>query len=200
MKHKNDNRVGEERVLRPAEGRSFGLYGADPVRPLVRSLPYLLALAVLFLASPDVFAQSPPPEPVVEGTAQIVDGDTLEIGARRVHLYGIDAPESDQTCERGGRRWRCGVEATYAMAALLEFHWLTCRQMGTDPAGDVFGVCRLGGPKGFSVNREIVRRGWALALRPSGDEYAAAELEAKTAKVGLWSGSFVAPWEWRRTQ
>jgi endonuclease YncB( thermonuclease family) len=165
----------------------------------VRLLPYFLALAVLSLASPAVLAQSPPAGRTVEGKAKIVDGDTLEIGIRRVHLYGIDAPEPDQTCERAGRTWRCGMEATYAMAALLEFHWLVCRQQEIDPAGDMVGVCRIGGPKGFSVNREIVRRGWALALRQSGDDYAAAGQEAKAAKVGLWSGTFVAPWEWRRT-
>jgi endonuclease YncB( thermonuclease family) len=61
------------------------------------------------------------------------------------------------------------------------------------------GVYRIDGPKGFSVNREIVCRGWALALRPSSDDYAAVEPEAKVARVGLLSGSFVTPWEWRRT-
>lgn len=185
-------------MLRPAKSSFCNLIHTGPARPLVRLLPYLLALGVLSLSSPGVFAQSPPAAPIAEGKAHIVDGDTLEIGTRRVHLYGVDAPEPEQTCERGGRRWRCGMEATYAMAALLEFHWLICRQREIDPAGDMIGVCRIGGPKGFSVNREIVRRGWALALRPSGDDYAAAEQQAKAAKMGLWSGSFVSPWEWRR--
>lgn len=183
-------------MLRPAES---SLLLAGSAWPPVRLLPYLMALVVLFLSSPGVFAQSPPAALTVEGKARIVDGDTLEIGTRRVHLYGVDAPETDQTCQRGGKTWRCGMEATYAMAALLEFHWLICRQQGFDRAGDVVGVCRIGGPKGFNVNRAIVRQGWALALRPTGDDYAAAEQEAMAAKVGLWSGSFVAPWEWRRT-
>lgn len=169
-----------------------------PVRLPLWQAPCVLGMVVLLLSSPGVFAQSPAAEQIVEGKAQIIDGDTLQIGTRRVHLYGVDAPETDQTCERGGKSWRCGMEATYAMAALLEFHWLVCRQREIDTAGDMVGVCRLGGPKGFSVNRKIVRSGWALALRPSGDDYAAAEQAARAAKVGLWSGSFVAPWEWRR--
>lgn len=186
-------------MFRPSESSFRRLLCTGPARPLVRVVPYLLALAVVFLSFSSGFAQSPSGQRTVEGKAQIVDGDTLEIGIRRIHLHGIDAPESDQTCQRGGRTWRCGMEATYAMAALLEFHWLICRQQEIDPAGDMVGACRIGGPKGFSVNREIVRRGWALALRPSGGDYAAAEQEAKAAKVGLWSGTFVAPWEWRRT-
>jgi endonuclease YncB( thermonuclease family) len=159
----------------------------------------LLALAGLFLFAPAAFAQSASAGDIVKGRAHIVDGDTLEIGTRRVHLYGVDAPEPEQKCERRGKPWRCGMEATFAMAALLETHWLTCEQRGTDTAGDMVAVCRMGAPLGPVVNEEIVRRGWALVLPPAHADYAAAEKQAKAAKLGIWSGSFVAPWEWRRT-
>jgi endonuclease YncB( thermonuclease family) len=33
------------------------------------------------------------------GQASVIDGDTLEIYGRRIRLFGIDAPESRQTCE-----------------------------------------------------------------------------------------------------
>lgn len=173
---------------------------ASPLRWQARLSLHTLVLAVLLFSSPDGFAQSPQVARIFEGKARIVDGDTLEIGIHRVDLFGVDAPESDQRCKRDGRQWRCGMEATYAMSALIETHWLTCRQQGSDTVGNVVAVCRIGGPKGFSVNEEIVRRGWALALRSFGDDYVAAEQDAKDAKVGLWSGTFVVPWEWRRTQ
>ena len=70
------------------------------------------------------------------------------------------------------------------MAALIETHWLTCHQQESENIGDMLAVCRIGGPGGFSVNEEIVRRGWALALRPYGEGYAAAEQEAKAVRVG----------------
>lgn len=171
-------------MRRRAENSFYSLSFAGPALSPARLMAYVLALAILTFVSSSAFAQSPPDERTVEGKARIVDGDTLEIGTRRVHLYGVDAPETDQTCERGGRAWRCGMEATYAMAALLEFHWLVCRQHETDAANDMVATCRMGGPKGLSVNREIVRRGWALALQPSGSDYASAEAEAKTARVG----------------
>ena len=164
---------------------------------------FLLSLAFLFASSHDVFTQASQTSRIFEGRAQIVDGDTLEIGIHRIDLFGIDAPESDQNCERGGRQWRCGMEATYAMAALIETHWVTCRQQGHDTesgaAANPLAVCRMGGPKGLSINQEIVRRGWALALTSSENDYVGAQQQAQAAKVGLWSGTFVTPWEWRRT-
>ncbi len=36
------------------------------------------------------------------GGATVVDGDSLEIGAVRIRLRGIDAPELRQTCTRDG--------------------------------------------------------------------------------------------------
>jgi len=171
----------------------------DIVSGWARIWPCVLAVAVAASAVPAAFAQSGAAADRLEGRANIIDGDTLEIGSRRFHLYGIDAPETGQRCERRGKPWRCGMEATYAMAALLETHWITCRKTGTDAAGEMVAECRMGGPKGPIVNEEFVRRGWALVVPPARARYAAAEKKAQTARLGIWSGSFVAPWEWRRT-
>ena len=52
----------------------------------------------------------------VSGSARVVDGDTLDVGAVRVRFHGVDAPESRQSCVAGGRRWACGERATSALA------------------------------------------------------------------------------------
>jgi endonuclease YncB( thermonuclease family) len=177
---------------------------AGGMRRLVQLSLCLLALAVMFVPSQDLSAQSSQASRIFEGHARIIDGDTLEIGTQRIDLYGIDAPEPDQHCERDVRQWRCGMEATYGMAALIENHWVTCHEQASGTVGNSavnpLAVCRMGGPKGIVVNQRTILRGWALALRPSGDDYVGAEQQAKAAKLGIWSGTFVAPWEWRRTR
>ncbi len=48
------------------------------------------------------------------GQATIVDGDTVRMGGKTVHLYGIDAPEMDQFCidKRGNQlQLRSGLQA-----------------------------------------------------------------------------------------
>ena len=53
------------------------------------------------------------------GRADIVDADTIKVGAIPVRLYGIDAPESRQTCERDGTPYGCGKQATRTLANLI---------------------------------------------------------------------------------
>lgn len=61
------------------------------------------------------------------GTAGVADGDTLDIGAARVRLHGIDAAEAGQKCERpDGRAWRCDEAAT---DLLIEFFRWANRRM-----------------------------------------------------------------------
>ena len=51
----------------------------------------------------------------ITGIARVIDGDTIEIVNRRIHLHGIDAPEAKQTCTRGDEEWRCGWNAVVAL-------------------------------------------------------------------------------------
>ena len=52
----------------------------------------------------------------VEGTARVVDGDTIEIKDQKIRLWGIDAPELAQRCSEDGAMYPCGLDASHALA------------------------------------------------------------------------------------
>jgi endonuclease YncB( thermonuclease family) len=138
---------------------------------------------------------SAPARADVTGKPLVIDGDTLEIAGERIRLYGIAAPAPDQTCTAGGAPWRCGEEATYALAFETAYHWVTCKGEGHDREGRRVAVCYVGP---YDLNALMVRKGWALADRRYASDYVDEEDEARAARRGLWRGEFVAPWEWRR--
>lgn len=131
----------------------------------------------------------------IAGHPTVVDGDTLEIGAQRIRLHGIDAPERRQTCAVRGKPWDCGAEATRALAARIADRHVECESTDTDRYGRTVAVCRSGGA---DLNAWMVAEGWALAYRRYATDYVDHELAAQNAQRGIWRGEFVAPWEWRR--
>src|SRR5688572_26617220 len=84
----------------------------------------------------------------ISGPAVAIDGDTLDMTGFRVRLFGIDAVEGAQTCERGGPNgpvaWRCGEEAHALLSELVAGEAIVCEQRDTDAYGRMVSVCRAG--------------------------------------------------------
>ena len=131
----------------------------------------------------------------VAGRARVIDGDTIEIGSVRIRLFGLDAPESAQSCLEGSRRWPCGEQATRALVGRIDGESVACEERDRDRYGRVVAVCRHGAQ---DVNAWLVREGWGMAYRRYSMAYAGEEASAKAAKRGVWRGKFVPPWDWRR--
>ncbi|MDC0135044.1 thermonuclease family protein, partial [Alphaproteobacteria bacterium] len=55
-------------------------------------------------------------------------------------------------------------------------------------------VCYVNGE---DINALLVERGWALAYRKYSKDYVHQENQARINNLGLWSGKFTLPWEWR---
>ena len=138
---------------------------------------------------------SVPKQQTLTGIPRITDGDTIRIGSTRIRLHGIDAPEAKQTCTAGGQEWRCGFEATNALANIVGRHWVTCSKRDTDRYGRVVAVCRAGP---IELGAWMVMNGWAVAYRRYSEEYVRDEGEARKAGRGVWRGEFMMPWDWRR--
>ncbi|WP_281023647.1 thermonuclease family protein [Minwuia sp. IMCC4030] len=131
----------------------------------------------------------------IAGVATVIDGDTLEVRGERIRLHGIDAPESAQTCQAEGKAWRCGQQASFALADRIGRLPVRCETFQQDRYGRIIAICRRGR---VDLNNWMVRMGWALAYRRYSTDYIAAENEAQQAGLGIWQGRFVPPWDWRR--
>ncbi|WP_442892179.1 thermonuclease family protein [Ensifer sp. MJa1] len=126
------------------------------------------------------------------GIAMAGDGDSLRLDGKRIRIEGIDAPELDQTCRRGGADWDCGRQARDRLRTLISSGDTHCRLHGRDRYGRDLATCQAGGR---DIGREMVLSGYAVSY----GLYAAEEARAENERRGLWSGEFVSPGEWRRT-
>lgn len=128
---------------------------------------------------------------VLTGNASVVDGDTIDLHGQHVRLWGIDAPESRQTCGT----WRCGQAAALALADHIGARTVTCEQRGTSWER-IVATCSVGGS---DIGAWLVRNGWAVdAPKYSRHRYAPEQAEARAARRGVWASSFEEPWVWRK--
>jgi len=137
------------------------------------------------------------PMETFRGKARAMDGDSLRVGRREVRLWGVDAPEFEQTCERDGRTWDCGRAARAALASRIEGRVLVCEPRDRDAYKRAVSVCRIDGRR-TSINEWMVREGWAVDYRRYSDgAYADAERRARKEQRGIWSGRFERPDRYR---
>src|SRR5205823_13025454 len=105
--------------------------------------------------------------------------------------------EMRQTCQgKDGNTYECGRDSRAVMVELTRDRAVKCRQRDTDRYGRVVAVCRT---DAGDVNAMIVRRGWAVDWpRYSHGAYVHEQEAAQQEGLGIWSGRFDMPWDWRR--
>ena len=128
------------------------------------------------------------------GPALAVDGDTLEMAGERIRLFGIDAPERTQTCDRKGAEWACGSDATALLAGMVSGRTFDCTPRDRDSYGRIVAVCRVGDR---DLGGVMVREGMAVALPAFTQDYVDAEARAKRFAMALWGSTFQTPAEYR---
>ncbi|MAD57874.1 MAG: hypothetical protein CMK44_04785 [Porticoccus sp.] len=132
---------------------------------------------------------------IFEGTVvRIADGDTLTLLTHpkkyvKVRLAGIDAPEKNQPF---------GSKAKMVLTRLVFLRKVLIEEQTKDRYGRTVGIVIVDGQ---NVNYELVKQGLAWVYRKYTDDEVLYKLEAqaKTKKIGLWSGEkAIPPWVWRR--
>jgi endonuclease YncB( thermonuclease family) len=160
----------------------------------------MLTLRSLFIPILSLIAGSVAPAPLaaldsraaIEGVARVIDGDTLDIGAVRIRLHGIDAPERAERCRRdSGGAWACGAWATEQARRRYDGARLVCHDLGDRTHDRVVARCRLDGE---DIALAMVRAGVVMACpryaleHPDSAAYLDAEKEAAFARAGLHAG------------
>ena len=116
------------------------------------------------------------------------------VGEMEVRLFGVDAPEFDQSCKRGGQNWACGSEAADRLSKLVTGKDVRCEATGIDQHNRTLARCTVGMT---DINRTMVATGYAVAYRRYSSDYISAEESAKVNKRGIWAGTFQSPSDFR---
>lgn len=151
----------------------------------------MVGLLLVFASVPGVAAE-------LVGRATVTDGDTLTVAKQRIRLWGIDAPESAQQCTtKDGRAWPCGRRSAAALDGYVLDQTVRCLPKDTDRYGRLVAECFV---RGKSVNRWMVRSGWAVAYRQYATAFIADEADARQHQQNLWQGPFQMPADYRRSK
>lgn len=143
------------------------------------------------------------------------DGDSLDLGWLRIRLYGIDAPELGQICERKltqtvvshTAKWPCGEMARQQLEDLVHRSEIECRVLDVDQYGRAVAQCHVLGAGGSATDLggSLVAAGLAVAytryrqVAPGlVDHYLTLEKKAAGEKLGVHAGPFEQPEAWRR--
>lgn len=136
---------------------------------------------------------------IVSGfVSKITDGDTIVIeDFFKIRMYGIDAPEKRQNCQdKKGNEYACGLDATKKLSKLIGKKRINCIHHTSDKYGRFVFQCK--NAQGVDVNQAMIQSGWAVS--EYGSDYKEDEEVAKENKLGIWSGNFIRPNEWRKSR
>jgi endonuclease YncB( thermonuclease family) len=94
----------------------------------------------------------------LQGTARLIDGNTLDIDGQAVVLDGIQPIGSTRLCPVGKRRMPCATLAEAELGPLIASQSVSCDLTGSDGLGRAVGRCRVAG---VELSAILIERGLA---------------------------------------
>lgn len=137
------------------------------------------------------------PSDIITGRADAVDGATLSVAGRTVHLEDIDAPPASLICRQGAWTDRCGADARRGMAEAIGTAPVECVHARTDSDGHLTALCR--NDTGLDIAAIQVESGWAVDDIRTSSRYVAEEARAESDGKGLWRNDFAHPELWHNS-
>lgn len=119
----------------------------------------------------------------VLGTLRVTDGDVVTMGNKSYRLWGIDAPNIDQICNRYGRAWRCGQDAADALRELVQNKTVACYDKGVDRHGRQLGECFT---EKINLSEWMAGEGWAYGKTAYTSTYSITTGIAQARNKGIW--------------
>ena len=141
---------------------------------------------------------------IISGSATVIDADTIKINDNKIRLFGIDAPEKKQLCEKNfltisflsfKKKYPCGEISTKKLKKLINKNIIKCHIKGKDRYQRKLAICFR---NKLNINSWLVRNGYAVSYQKYSKKYLSEEIEAKKDKKGIWQGKFEMPWDWRK--
>ena len=159
-----------------------------------------ICLIFFFVTYNDVKSQE---TKIISGIAKVIDGDTIRIKNNKIRLFGIDAPERKQQCQKPwlsisfltlNKNYQCGKISTDRLKIKINNKFIMCKSRNKDRYNRFIAECFK---DKTNINKWMVSSGYAVAYRKYSKKFVSQENLAKKDKLGLWSGSFEMPWKWR---
>ena len=137
----------------------------------------------------------------IKGKPRAIDGKTLIINGQKLQLFGVDAPEFDQMCQKKETHqpFQCGVISAHKLKRMVDHvPEVTCTGKGYTSEGMLLASCYDGR---IDINEQIILKGWAIVdEKESEKKYKRIEQYVKfdTVNEVIWQADFIKPWEWRK--
>jgi len=116
------------------------------------------------------------------------------MSGERIRLFGVDAPESMQTCDKGGTAWACGRDAKDLIGQMIEGKTVNCVGRDRDNYGRIVATCTVGAS---DLSAVLAREGFAVPLPQFTTDYVDLAARAKQFGLAIWGSNFQVPADFR---